>query len=94
MVALRLHRIEMLFTINHRNGKTEDEMLTELVSFYQNTLSKRATKPSIESNQGRLKKQVEWKRVAGNPFDEKQRCGYFSFSNGGLIQEISKIRVR
>ena len=39
MVTSRLHTIEMLFTDVHWNGKTEYEMLSELL-FYQNILFK------------------------------------------------------
>ena len=44
MVALRLHRIETLFTINHwKKEKTVDEVLIEAVPVYQNVFSKRMT---------------------------------------------------
>ena len=66
MVALRLHRIETLFTINHwKKEKTVDEVLIEAVPLYQNMFSKWVINESGQSKKGLLKKQEEWKRVFG-----------------------------
>ena len=45
-VALRLHGIGALFTINHWNEKKKDNALAEEVLFYQSMFSKRVRKAS------------------------------------------------